>query len=123
MTILGEHREMRAAASAIDGAAGRVADPSPDAAVGGAWHPRNGAGERRFAGIGALELESGAVLEDVTLAYESWGELAADRRNAVLVLHALTGDSHVRGPAGRAHPSAGWWEEMVGPGRPIDTER
>src|SRR5699024_5730497 len=58
MTILGEHREMRAAASAIDGAAGRVADPSPDAAAGGAWHPRNGAGERRFAGIGALELES-----------------------------------------------------------------
>src|SRR5699024_7842198 len=87
----------------------------PPTRAGGAWHPRYGAGERRFAGIGALELESGAVLEDVTLAYESWGQLAADRSNAVLVLHALTGDSHVRGPAGRAHPSAGWWEEMVGP--------
>lgn len=123
MTILGEHREIPAAASAPDGASSRGTDPAPEPDAGGAWHPRYGAGERRFAGIGALELESGAVLEDVTLAYESWGQLAADRSNAVLVLHALTGDSHVRGPAGRAHPSAGWWEEMVGPGRPIDTDR
>src|SRR5699024_5866662 len=105
------------------GAAGRGEGSSPEAAVDGAWHPRHGDGDRRFAEIGALELESGAVLEDVTLAYESWGSLDADRSNAVLVLHALTGDSHVRGPAGPGHRSAGWWEERVGPGRPIDTDR
>ena len=57
------------------------------------------------------------------IAYETWGTLAADRSNAVLVLHALTGDSHVIGPPGRGHPTAGWWEDVVGPGRPIDTDR
>jgi len=63
------------------------------------------------------------VLEDVTMAYESWGTLDPDGGNAVLVLHALTGDSHVRGRADGSHPSPGWWEEIVGPGRPIDTDR
>ena len=93
------------------------------AAPTGAWRPEHGVGDRRFARIGDLELDSGAVLEDVTMAYETWGTLAADGGNAVLVLHALTGDSHVRGPAGPSHASPGWWEEMVGPGRPIDTDR
>jgi homoserine O-acetyltransferase/O-succinyltransferase len=132
MTVLGEHGNLRAAPSALDGAPGdpetapaRATAPAPEApaAVGGAWHPRHGDGERCFARIGPLELENGAVLEDVTMAYESWGRLDADGGNAVLVLHALTGDSHVRGPAGPAHPSPGWWEEIVGPGRPIDTDR
>nr|BFF10754.1 hypothetical protein GCM10025699_20570 [Microbacterium flavescens] len=41
----------------------------------------------------------------------------------MLVLHALTGDSHVRGPAGAGHPTTGWWDEIVGPGAPIDTDR
>ncbi|MGP9539679.1 homoserine O-acetyltransferase MetX [Brachybacterium sp. AOP43-C2-M15] len=109
MTVLGEHR-------------GVGADRALPVA-GGAWQPAHGAGDRRFAQLGALELESGAVLEDVTVAYETWGRLDEDGGNAVLVLHALTGDSHVRGPASAAHPSAGWWEEMVGPGRPIDTDR
>lgn len=123
MTILGEHRDVDAAASVHDGATGPDVAVPPAPSPGSAWHPRYGAGERRFATIGALALESGDVLDEVTLAYESWGRLDEDRGNAVLVLHALTGDSHVRGPAGRAHPSAGWWEEMVGPGRPIDTDR
>jgi homoserine O-acetyltransferase len=59
----------------------------------------------------------------VTIAYETWGELARDQSNAVLVMHALTGDSHAIGPAGNGHPSAGWWEGMIGPGAPIDTNR
>src|SRR5699024_7270144 len=109
---------IRAARSAS--APARPAEAPPTAT--GAWRPEHGAGDRRFARIGDLELDSGAVLEDVTMAYETWGTLAADGGNAVLVLHALTGDSHVRGPAGPSHASPGWWEEMVGPGRPIDTD-
>jgi homoserine O-acetyltransferase len=70
-----------------------------------------------------LRLESGADLPGVTLAYETWGELNAARDNAVLVEHALTGDSHVAGPAGPGHPTAGWWDALVGPGRPLDTRR
>ncbi|RXZ40654.1 homoserine O-acetyltransferase [Agromyces binzhouensis] len=73
--------------------------------------------------MGDLELESGQVLPDVRIAYEAWGELDAVRGNAILVLHALTGDSHVVGPAGPAHASAGWWPGVVGPGRAIDTDR
>ncbi len=99
-----------------------------DAAAGplpasGAWRPEHGAGDRRFASVGPLRLESGALLDDVQMAYETWGQLDADGSNAVLVLHALTGDSHVRGAVGPGHPSGGWWEQMVGPGRPIDTDR
>lgn len=57
------------------------------------------------------------------LAYETWGQRAADGSNAVLVLHALTGDSHVAGPAGPGHPTPGWWDALVGPGRALDTDR
>lgn len=56
-----------------------------------------------------LGLECGADLPGVRLAYETWGRLAPDGANAVLVLHALTGDSHAAGPAGPGHPSAYWW--------------
>lgn len=59
-------------------------------------------------------------LPDVRIAYETWGELNADRSNAVLVLHALTGDSHVTGPAGPGHRTPGWWDTLVGPGTPLD---
>jgi homoserine O-acetyltransferase len=62
-------------------------------------------------------------LRDVTIAYETWGELDADASNAVLVCHAWTGDSHVAGPLCDGHPTAGWWEGMIGPGMAIDTER
>lgn len=72
---------------------------------------------------GPLRLESGATLPGVRLAYETWGRLAPDGGNAVLVLHALTGDSHVAGPEGPGHPSAGWWDALVGPGRALDTDR
>ena len=73
--------------------------------------------DRRFA------LDSGVALSDVVLAYETWGTLDATASNAVLLCHAWTGDSHVTGPAGTGHPEPGWWEGMVGPGKPIDTNR
>ena len=72
---------------------------------------------------GGLDLEAGSRMTDVTVAYETWGELDARASNAVLVLHALSGDSHVSGSAGRGHPSPGWWGPLVGPGAPIDTDK
>jgi homoserine O-acetyltransferase/O-succinyltransferase len=89
----------------------------------GAWRDGDPVGQRLFAPLGAVELERGAVLPDVVLAYETWGELSPERDNAILVEHALTGDSHVDGPAGPGHPTPGWWDGLVGPGRPLDTDR
>jgi len=69
-----------------------------------------------------LPLDSGQRLENVRLAYETYGELAADKGNAVLIFHALSGDQHVAS----THPltgKPGWWDRMVGPGKPIDTSR
>jgi homoserine O-acetyltransferase len=63
------------------------------------------------------------TLPDVVLAYETWGQLNPRRDNAVYIAHALTGDSHVWGPAEPGHHTGGWWNAMVGPGRPIDPER
>ena len=63
------------------------------------------------------------MLPGIRVAYETWGELNPTADNAVLVLHALTGDSHLRGEAGAGHPTAGWWEDLVGPGAAIDTDR
>jgi len=62
-------------------------------------------------------------LPAVTVAYQTWGELNAAGDNAVLVLHALTGDAHVTGDAGPGHIGAGWWSEVVGPGKAIDTDK
>ncbi len=73
--------------------------------------------------IGALTTESGAVIDDVCIAVQRWGELSPSRDNVVVVLHALTGDSHITGPAGAAHPTPGWWDGVAGPGAPIDTDR
>lgn len=69
--------------------------------------------ERRFFEAGPLELERGGFLPQTTVAYETWGSLDADRSNAVVICHALSGDSH----------AIGWWERLVGPGKAIDTER
>lgn len=68
-------------------------------------------------------MEAGGELPGARLAFEVWGRLAPDASNAVLVLHALTGDSHVTGPAEPGHPTPGWWESLVGPGRALDTDR
>lgn len=80
-------------------------------------------GEIGFVHIGSLITEGGAVIDDVCIAIQRWGELSPTRDNVVVVLHALTGDSHITGPAGPGHPTAGWWDGVVGPGAPIDTDR
>ncbi len=92
-------------------------------ATSGAWREGDPVGDRRFVDLGAVELERGGVLPHVRLAYESWGTLNAAADNAVLVEHALTGDSHVVGPTGPGHPTPGWWDGLIGPGLALDTDR
>jgi homoserine O-acetyltransferase len=76
----------------------------------------------RFGPERPLKLDSGIALSPFQIAYKTYGQLNAQRSNAILVCHALTGDQHVAS----VHPVTkknGWWETMVGPGKPIDTER
>ncbi len=83
--------------------------------------PRNSS-VARFGANRPLKLDAGVELSPFQIAYQTYGVLNADRSNAVLICHALTGDQHVA----NTHPvtgKPGWWETMVGPGRPIDTER
>jgi homoserine O-acetyltransferase len=70
-----------------------------------------------------LQLDSGAKLGPVTLAYETYGNLNADKSNVVLILHALSGDSHVAGYYKPDDEKPGWWDNMVGPGKGIDTDK
>lgn len=70
-----------------------------------------------------MEFECGQRLGPLTLAYETYGELNRDRDNAVLVLHALTGDSHAAGYYSEQEEKPGWWENMIGPGKGIDTNK
>ncbi len=72
---------------------------------------------------GPLQLELGGSLAPVTVAYETWGQPSQDRDNAVLIEHALTGDSHAAGPAGPGHITPGWWDPLIGPDAAIDTNR
>jgi len=71
----------------------------------------------------ALPLRSGAVLNDYQLMYETYGELNASRSNAVLVCHALNASHHVAGWYADDPKNVGWWDNMVGPGKPLDTNR
>jgi homoserine O-acetyltransferase len=89
----------------------------------GAWREGDPVGNRQFASLGAMTLERGGELPLVRVAYETVGTLNAARDNAVLIVHALTGDSHVVGEPGPGHPTVGWWNGMVGPGKAIDTNR
>jgi homoserine O-acetyltransferase/O-succinyltransferase len=73
--------------------------------------------------IGSFEPELGGNLQEVTLAYETWGELNDAADNAVLLVHALTGDSHAAGSPSEGYKRGGWWDPMVGPGLPVDTEK
>src|SRR5437870_2040456 len=76
----------------------------------------------RFGPGQPLKLDAGVDLCPFQIAYQTYGTLNARRSNAVLICHALTGDQHVA----NAHPvtgKPGWWETMIGPGKPIDTER
>ena len=79
----------------------------------GAWLETHDPGERKFIKIGFLLLENGETLPDVTIAYQTWGQLNAAKDNAILVNHAMTGWSDV----------PGWWPSMVGPGLPFDTDK
>ncbi|CAB4575958.1 unannotated protein [freshwater metagenome] len=82
-------------------------------AITGAWLEHHDPGDRQFIQIGDLQLESGELLPDITIAYQSWGKLNSSKDNAILINHALTGWSDV--------PS--WWPQMVGPGLPFDTDK
>jgi len=81
--------------------------------VTGAWLETHAPGDRLFINIGDLLLESGETLKDITIAYQSWGTLNAEKNNAILVNHAMTGWSDV----------PGWWPSMVGPGLPFDSDK
>ena len=77
---------------------------------------------RRLTLTEPLALDSGQALAGVEIAYETYGDLAADQDNAILLFHALTGDQYAASP----HPKTGkpgWWDRMIGPGKPIDTNR
>ena len=95
--------------------------------VTGAWQVGDPPGDRRFAIVAHSEhpfaLEGGGELHGIRVAYETWGELDESASNAVLVCHALTGDSHAAGERSHLYPAGGWWNEMIGPGRAIDTDR
>ncbi|WP_225825550.1 homoserine O-acetyltransferase MetX [Streptomyces naphthomycinicus] len=92
--------------------------------VTGAWREGDPPGRRQwYAAEKPLPLEAGGELPGTRLAFETWGRLAPDASNAVLVLHALTGDSHAAGAAGPGHPAPGWWDGLIGPGRALDTDR
>ncbi|MER6806642.1 MULTISPECIES: homoserine O-acetyltransferase MetX [Streptomyces] len=98
--------------------------PVPLPPATGAWREGDPPGRRRWHALGTpLRLEAGGELPGAKLAFETWGRPAPDRSNAVLVLHALTGDSHAAGPAGPGHPTPGWWDGLIGPGRALDTDR
>jgi homoserine O-acetyltransferase len=108
-------------------------DEPPDAPpwtpppASGAWREGDPTGQRQFADLGPLRVERGGMLAALRVAYESWGRPSRSRDgvvdNAVLVLHALTGDSHVSGIVEAGHPTPGWWGGLIGPGRLIDPAR
>ncbi len=102
-----------------------TAAPGPPPATG-AWRAGDPAGQRQFVSLfedEPLRLELGGTLSPVVVAYETWGELDRSSGNAVLVAHALTGDSHAAGPAGPGHRFPGWWDHSIGPGKDIDNDR
>lgn len=92
----------------------------------GAWHAGQPSGTRKFLQFPVdrpIALDNSSTLQDVTVAYETWGELNANKSNAILLCHAWTGDSHAAGSAQDGMPTPGWWEGLVGPGCAIDTEK
>lgn len=77
-------------------------------------------GHLRTISIGSLQLEAGGALPEVEISYETWGTLNSDASNAVLIEHALTGSTHVA----QGHTDEpGWWDTLVGPGKPVDTDK
>src|SRR5580704_6257742 len=87
--------------------------------------PQDDPGNRTFEQLfdkAALPLDLGGSLGPITVAYESWGTPSPGRDNAILIEHALTGDSHAAGDVGPGHPSPGWWDSLIGPGGAVDTD-
>ena len=70
-----------------------------------------------------VELENGQQIRELTIRYETYGELDADKSNAILICHALTGDHHCAGIHTPDERKPGWWNHAVGPGKTIDTDR
>ena len=85
-------------------------------------HENSADGERLVLEDAQLTLDNGSVLDTLTLAYRTYGRLNDNKSNAILICHALTGDHHPSG-ANPLTGRAGWWDNMVGPGKPIDTHR
>lgn len=91
----------------------------------GAWRAGDHPGQRQFATLFTrepLQLESGERFGPITMAFETWGSLNAERSNAILLLHGFSGDSHAAGCEGPGHPTPGWWDGLIGPGLAIDTD-
>src|SRR5581483_4972014 len=78
--------------------------------------------EARVVRFESLALDSGATLSPVDIAYESYGELNESKSNAILVLHAFSGDAHAAGISAETG-KPGWWDNMIGPGKAFDTNR
>jgi homoserine O-acetyltransferase len=76
-----------------------------------------------FAEEEPFQLESGATLSPVRLAYETYGQLNADRSNGILIVHALSGGAHAAGYHNAIDPKPGWWDDCIGPGKAFDTNR
>ena len=85
----------------------------------GAWRDGDPSGDRLFAPLPELVFENGQTLNGAKMAYETWGNPA---NPVVFIFHAFTGDSHASGAASKAHPTEGWWSEVIGPGLAIDTD-
>ncbi|MDR1942043.1 MAG: homoserine O-acetyltransferase [Endomicrobium sp.] len=78
--------------------------------------------ETKYFNLGALKLESGAAVNDVVIAYETYGKLNADASNAVYIAHAFSGDAHAAGYR-KGDSKPGWWDDMIGPGKAFDTNK
>lgn len=91
--------------------------------ITGGWREGDPIGDRKFFRLESFATESGESISPVRISYETFGELNTEKTNAILVFHALTGDSHLRGPASKGHATSGWWEEIVGPGKALDTSK
>ena len=79
-------------------------------------------GQPGYVHIGDFVTEAGATIPDVTVAFERWGRLNEDASNVIVLQHALTGDAHASGPISDVHPTAGWWNGMIGSDRALDTD-
>src|ERR1700704_3254798 len=77
--------------------------------------------ETQFAQFRSISLDNGVTLTPVDVAYETYGQLNAAKSNAILILHAFSGDAHAAGVSHEGKP--GWWDNMIGPGKAFDTDK